>query len=71
MLDRRSRIRKGLDDFLKARLMSFLSGASEDQFLALFGPHKNQADFKDHPARAGDTLLGPIPGFPNSVCCYI
>jgi len=71
MLDRQARIRKGLDDFLKAWLMHLLSDIGNDWFLALFGPLQNQADFKDNSTRAVDTLLGPIPGFPNGVCHYI
>ena len=70
-MDKRARIGKCLDDFIKARLTRLMADIGNDKFLALFGPLKNQADFENHSNSAPKTLLGPIPGFPDSVRRYI
>jgi hypothetical protein len=71
VLDKRARIGKSLDEFVKARLTRLLKDLGNEEFLGLFGPLEDQVDFQDHSNGAMKTLLGPIPGFPNSVRRYI
>ncbi|KIJ89801.1 hypothetical protein K443DRAFT_126664, partial [Laccaria amethystina LaAM-08-1] len=66
VLDKRARIGKSLDEFVKARLTRLLKDLGNEEFLGLFGPLEDQVDFQDHSNGAMKTLLGPIPGFPNS-----